>query len=199
MRLKPKRSHRSRVIIALATIISLAVPIAWAEDKEPDLALGKQLNRQCALCHGLHSQGILGGTCVRRPVVGEMALVRPVPGLDDRQGRGRCVHHTLRGAAEVHRLEQSVPPAADDHQVESWARPCSASRGSACTTSVCTASAASVLSGDRCVARTSLLRLFTTVRRAISQPGMSPAASWLDLCGPVSHSVGTVVLQLNRG
>jgi cytochrome c553 len=61
MRLKPKRSHRSRVIIALATIISLAVPIAWAEDKEPDLALGKQLNRQCALCHGLHSQGILGG------------------------------------------------------------------------------------------------------------------------------------------
>jgi cytochrome c553 len=34
---------------------------AFADEQEPDLDLGKQLNRQCALCHGRYSQGILGG------------------------------------------------------------------------------------------------------------------------------------------
>lgn len=31
------------------------------DDYEPDLAAGKVMFRQCALCHGQHGQGILGG------------------------------------------------------------------------------------------------------------------------------------------
>jgi cytochrome c553 len=42
-------------------LIALAVAIPLAATAEPDIERGKALNRQCALCHGLHAQGILGG------------------------------------------------------------------------------------------------------------------------------------------
>ncbi|MGE5155377.1 MAG: c-type cytochrome [Bdellovibrio bacteriovorus] len=62
MRHAPK-SARPPILVAVFAATSLAfgsLALA-AEEQEPDLELGKQLNRQCALCHGLHSQGILGG------------------------------------------------------------------------------------------------------------------------------------------
>jgi cytochrome c553 len=58
----PKRPHARNLILSIAAAIPLAFAVsAFAEDQEPDMDLGKQLNRQCALCHGLYSQGILGG------------------------------------------------------------------------------------------------------------------------------------------
>lgn len=49
------------LLLAVLAAAALACGTVTAEEQEPDLELGKQLNRQCALCHGLHSQGILGG------------------------------------------------------------------------------------------------------------------------------------------
>ena len=46
-------------VLAAASLIPLT-PYA-AEEQEPDLQVGKLLHRQCALCHGQYSQGILGG------------------------------------------------------------------------------------------------------------------------------------------
>jgi len=43
------------LLLALATLTPLAL------QADPDLDRGKALNRQCALCHGLHAQGIIGG------------------------------------------------------------------------------------------------------------------------------------------
>lgn len=62
MRFAHQRGHRYGLVLTLAILLPLvlAPAVFAAEEKEPDLALGKQLNRQCALCHGLHSQGILG-------------------------------------------------------------------------------------------------------------------------------------------
>lgn len=48
-------------VLALAGCLAFTGSVFAAEEQEPDLELGKQLNRQCALCHGLYSQGILGG------------------------------------------------------------------------------------------------------------------------------------------
>jgi cytochrome c553 len=42
----------------LIAIVALAPMSLQAE---PDLERGKALNRQCALCHGFHGQGIIGG------------------------------------------------------------------------------------------------------------------------------------------
>jgi cytochrome c553 len=47
------------LFVALAAAIPLSLQAA--EDAEPDMEMGKQLHRQCALCHGQYSQGILGG------------------------------------------------------------------------------------------------------------------------------------------
>jgi len=56
----PPLSPRPLLLAVLAAAALACGPVT-AEEQEPDLELGKQLNRQCALCHGLHSQGILGG------------------------------------------------------------------------------------------------------------------------------------------
>ncbi len=45
------------LLLALAAVIPLHTTAA----DEPDLERGKALHRQCALCHGLYSQGIMGG------------------------------------------------------------------------------------------------------------------------------------------
>ncbi|NCA69988.1 MAG: c-type cytochrome [Sphingobacteriia bacterium] len=61
---------RSSIVRALALSLAFAGPMAVSslvaassaeQEQEPDLALGERLHRQCALCHGLYSQGILGG------------------------------------------------------------------------------------------------------------------------------------------
>ncbi|MCG6898303.1 MAG: cytochrome c [Thiocapsa sp.] len=59
---------RSSIVRALALSLALAAPLAVspsatasASETEPDPDLGERLHRQCALCHGLYSQGILGG------------------------------------------------------------------------------------------------------------------------------------------
>jgi len=42
-------------------LVALAAAIPLSASAEPDMERGKALNRQCALCHGLNGQGILGG------------------------------------------------------------------------------------------------------------------------------------------
>lgn len=57
-----KQTLARLLVIAIASTSLPAVATASAvAEMEPDLDLGKRLHRQCALCHGLHSQGILGG------------------------------------------------------------------------------------------------------------------------------------------
>ena len=46
---------------SLLAAVAATMPLAIQADQEPDIEQGKALHRQCALCHGLHSQGILGG------------------------------------------------------------------------------------------------------------------------------------------
>ena len=43
------------LLLALSALMPLSV------QAEPDMERGKSLHRQCALCHGYYSQGILGG------------------------------------------------------------------------------------------------------------------------------------------
>jgi len=51
-----KHSLTRFLLVALATLTPLTLKAA-----DPDMNRGKALNRQCALCHGLHGQGIIGG------------------------------------------------------------------------------------------------------------------------------------------
>jgi len=44
-----------------ALLVALAATVPLTAQAEPDMERGKTLNRQCALCHGFHAQGILGG------------------------------------------------------------------------------------------------------------------------------------------
>jgi cytochrome c553 len=50
-----KHALTRSLLVALAAAIPLTAPA------EPDMDRGQALNRQCALCHGLYGQGILGG------------------------------------------------------------------------------------------------------------------------------------------
>jgi cytochrome c553 len=42
-------------------LVALAAAVPLSASADPDMERGKALNRQCALCHGFHGQGILGG------------------------------------------------------------------------------------------------------------------------------------------
>lgn len=42
-------------------LLALVALTPFSLQADPDLARGKALNRQCALCHGFHGQGIIGG------------------------------------------------------------------------------------------------------------------------------------------
>lgn len=50
-----KRTLTRSLLVALAATMPLTV------QAEPDMERGMALNRQCALCHGFHAQGIIGG------------------------------------------------------------------------------------------------------------------------------------------
>lgn len=56
----------------LIALVALAPLILQAE---PDLERGKALNRQCALCHGFHGQGIIGGKYPRLAGLPEFYLL----------------------------------------------------------------------------------------------------------------------------
>jgi cytochrome c553 len=115
---------------ALALACFTAAPSA--EEQEPDLALGKQLNRQCALCHGLYSQGILGGKYPRVAGLPDYYLIKALTDYRDgiREHSAMTVvgglrsmsDHDLRSLAaylasldldEVHPLDVPTPEGAD--------------------------------------------------------------------------------------
>ena len=111
MRPAHQRLRRYRRRLALAALVSLILaPLAQAaEKKEPDLALGQQLNRQCALCHGLHSQGILGGKYPRLAGLPAYYLIKAL--TDYRDGIRQQQAMTVVGG--LHALS--------DHELESIA------------------------------------------------------------------------------
>jgi len=47
--------------LLVALTATLPLSLQAGDDVEPNLEMGQQLHRQCALCHGQFSQGILGG------------------------------------------------------------------------------------------------------------------------------------------
>lgn len=57
------------LLIALVALAPLSL------QAEPDLERGKALNRQCALCHGFHGQGIIGGKYPRLAGLPEFYLL----------------------------------------------------------------------------------------------------------------------------
>lgn len=61
---------------SLLLTVAAVVPLgAWAE---PDLERGQQLHRQCALCHGQYSQGIIGGKYPRMAGMPEYYLIEMI-------------------------------------------------------------------------------------------------------------------------
>lgn len=64
-------------------IFALAAALPFALQAEPDLERGKQLHRQCALCHGQFSQGILGGKYPRMAGMPEYYLLRMIERYKD--------------------------------------------------------------------------------------------------------------------
>jgi cytochrome c553 len=129
-----QRGRFRDLALSLAAIASLSLAGGLcADDKpEPDLALGKQLNRQCALCHGLHSQGILGGKYPRLAGLPEYNLIKAVTDYRDgvRQHAAMTVVGGLHGMSDlelqslaayvadidlnaVHPLDVPTPPGAN--------------------------------------------------------------------------------------
>lgn len=130
----PERT-RQPLSLALASAIaalSLAFAATATEQQEPDLELGKQLNRQCALCHGLHSQGILGGKYPRlaglpeyyqikaltefRDGIRENSAMTVVGGLrtmSDHELRSLAAHLADIDLNEVYPLDVPTPEGAD--------------------------------------------------------------------------------------
>ncbi|MBP6582888.1 MAG: c-type cytochrome [Chromatiaceae bacterium] len=56
-------------------LVSLLALTPLTLQAEPDMERGKALNRQCALCHGFHGQGVLGGKYPRLAGLPEYYLV----------------------------------------------------------------------------------------------------------------------------
>lgn len=65
-------------------LVSLLALTPLTLQAEPDMERGKALNRQCALCHGFHGQGILGGKYPRLAGLPEYYLV----GMMDKYKKG---------------------------------------------------------------------------------------------------------------
>lgn len=64
-------------------LFALAAALPFALQAEPDLERGKQLHRQCALCHGQYSQGILGGKYPRMAGLPEYYLLTMIERYKD--------------------------------------------------------------------------------------------------------------------
>lgn len=68
----------------VAAVVAIAPVHLQAEDDfEPDLNKGRQLHRQCALCHGQWSQGILGGKFPRLAGLPEYYLLGMIEKFKD--------------------------------------------------------------------------------------------------------------------
>ena len=65
-------------------LVSLVALTPLTLQAEPDMERGKALNRQCALCHGFHGQGVLGGKYPRLAGLPEYYLV----GMMDKYKKG---------------------------------------------------------------------------------------------------------------
>jgi len=104
MRHAPQRV-RGNVVVLCAALALAGAPYA-AEEQAPDLELGKQLNRQCALCHGQHSQGILGGKYPRVAGLPEYYLIKALTEYRDgiREHAAMTVVGGLRSMSD-HELE----------------------------------------------------------------------------------------------
>lgn len=132
MRQSPVRVRPSLLAAAAALSVALAIPVSAADEQEPDLELGKQLNRQCALCHGLHSQGILGGKYPRLAGLPEyyqikalteyrdgirehsaMTVVGGLRSMSDHDLRSLAAYLSDIDLAVVHPLDVPTPEGAD--------------------------------------------------------------------------------------
>lgn len=77
-----------RLLLAAMLAAPLGLPIGAradsdAEDHEADLAAGEVMFRQCALCHGQHGQGILGGKYPRIAGMPEYYLLNALHDYQD--------------------------------------------------------------------------------------------------------------------
>lgn len=132
---------RSSIVCTLALSLAFAgsltvapsvVAAASEQEQEPDLEVGQRLHRQCALCHGLYSQGILGGKYPRLAGYPDYYLVKALADYRDgaREHAAMNVVGGLRGMsdedlaslaayiasidlAEVHPLDVPTPEGAD--------------------------------------------------------------------------------------
>jgi cytochrome c553 len=132
MSLYSKYIRRRGLAVALVTTFGIVGTASATEEQEPDLELGKQLNRQCALCHGLYSQGILGGKYPRlaglpeyyqikalteyRDGIREHAAMTVVGGLrtmSDHDLRSLAAYLSDVDLSEVYPLDVPTPEGAD--------------------------------------------------------------------------------------
>ncbi len=137
MRQTHRRARHPILAAVAAASLCFATLAPAAEEQEPDLELGKQLNRQCALCHGLHSQGILGGKYPRVAGLPDYYLIKALTDYRDgiREHAAMTVvgglrtmsDHDLRSLAAyladidleaVHPLDVPTPEGADVEQGE---------------------------------------------------------------------------------
>jgi cytochrome c553 len=101
---------RSSIVRALALSITFAGPLAVspsvtasASGQEPDLDHGQRLHRQCALCHGQYSQGILGGKYPRLAGYPDYYLLKALADYRDgeREHAAMNVVGGLRGMSDA--------------------------------------------------------------------------------------------------
>lgn len=101
---------RSTIVRTLALSLTFAgslavtpsIVVGAEEAKEPDLDAGERLHRQCALCHGLHSQGILGGKYPRLAGMPDYYLMKSLVDYRDgnREHAAMLVVGGLRGLSD---------------------------------------------------------------------------------------------------
>ncbi len=84
----------------LVALVALT-PLPFAE---PDMERGKALNRQCALCHGFHGQGILGGKYPRLAGLPEYYLV----GMMDKYKKGVLDYQAMTVVGGMRNLSDEV-------------------------------------------------------------------------------------------
>lgn len=119
--------------LVLATVATLVPLTSYADEEQaPDPEVGKLLHRQCALCHGQFSQGILGGKYPRLAGLPDFYLNRAT--VDYRDGKREHAAMTVVGGlrslsdhqlqslsayisdidlAEVHPIDVPTPEGAD--------------------------------------------------------------------------------------
>jgi cytochrome c553 len=123
------------LVVSLTVVGSLTLipaPVLGASESEPDLDHGQRLHRQCALCHGQFSQGILGGKYPRLAgfpdyyLMGALAdyrdgarehaamnVVGGLRGMSDSDLMSLAAYISAINLEEVHPLDVPTPEGAD--------------------------------------------------------------------------------------